>query len=108
MQLVQLHDDLFIKKPGGKLYHRDGVWVLLLQIIKHHVNHLRRDEASDLTPTAHFIKHRGCVPADQGKKRLTAAFPHPRGPRRRTELLQASETELATRYLSLLPDRNKC
>ena len=35
-------------------------------------------------------------------RNLTAAFPHPRGPRRRTELLQASETELETRYFSLL------
>jgi hypothetical protein len=36
------------------------------------------------------------------KGNLTAPFPHPRGPRRRTELLQASETELSTRYFSLL------
>jgi hypothetical protein len=36
------------------------------------------------------------------KGNLTAPFLHPRGPRRSTELLQASETELATRYFSLL------
>jgi hypothetical protein len=39
---------------------------------------------------------------EKKKGNLTAPSPQPQGPRRRTELLQALETELAMRNFSLL------